>query len=93
VPGSTLELYRTLLRLRREHRLGRGELSWLERGESVLAFEVGSEDGGTVRVLANLGDEPFPLDDDGEVLVSSGELEDAALPVDAAVWVRVPPTG
>ena len=28
VAGSTLELYRTLLALRREHRLGRGELTW-----------------------------------------------------------------
>ncbi len=33
VPGSTLELYRTILRLRRELGLGRGELSWLDLGE------------------------------------------------------------
>ena len=40
VPGSTLELYRELLRLRREHRVGRGRLTWVDLGESVLAFDV-----------------------------------------------------
>jgi len=30
VPGSTLELYRHALRLRREHRLGSGGLSWVD---------------------------------------------------------------
>ena len=40
VAGSTLELYRTLLRLRREHRIGRGELSWVDLGENVLAFDI-----------------------------------------------------
>ncbi|MCB7127829.1 alpha-glucosidase, partial [Lachnoclostridium sp. 210928-DFI.6.3] len=30
VAGSTLELYRTMLRLRREHDLGVGGLTWVE---------------------------------------------------------------
>ena len=74
VEGSTLELYRTLLRLRREHRLGRGELTWLDLGENVLAFDVTSESGAPVRVIANLGSRALPLPE-GEVLVASGELD------------------
>ncbi len=50
VEGSTLELYRTLLRLRKEHRTGRGELSWLDLGEDVLAFEVTADSGGPIQV-------------------------------------------
>ena len=39
VPGSTLELYRAALRLRREHpALGEGTLRWLEAPEGVLLF-------------------------------------------------------
>ena len=88
VEGSTLELYRTLLRLRRELRLGRGELSWVELGEDVLAFDVTVESGGSVRVIANLGSEFIPLPE-GEVMVcSSTDDLVAGLPTDTAVWVR-----
>jgi alpha-glucosidase len=87
VEGSTLELYRTLLRLRQDLRLGRGELSWTDLGQDVLAFEVTAETGGSVRVVANLGAEPVALPA-GEVIVASGDLEDGKLPVDRAVWLR-----
>src|SRR5690606_26349968 len=38
VAGSTLELYRRLLTVRRKYGLGLGELHWHELGEDVLAF-------------------------------------------------------
>ncbi len=41
VPGSTLELYRTLLRLRRSFALGQGEVSWQEKAGDLLAFDNG----------------------------------------------------
>jgi alpha-glucosidase len=89
VEGSTLELYRELLRLRREHRVGRGRLSWVDLGDTVLAFDVSSESGAPVRVIANLGAEVLPMPG-GEVLVASGELEaDGGLPTDCAVWLRL----
>jgi alpha-glucosidase len=88
VEGSTLELYRRLLDLRREHRLGRGELSWLDLGEHVVAFEVTSEQGGVVRVVANVGGAPLELPAGSEVLVASGELEGETLPTDTTVWLR-----
>jgi len=89
VPGSTLELYRTLLRLRREHRLGRGELSWLDLGEDVVAFEVTSETGAPVRLIANVGGPNVPLPADAEVLVCSEDVElGDGLPADCAAWLR-----
>jgi len=89
VEGSTLELYRTLLRLRRELRTGRGELSWVDLGEHVVAFDVSSESGGDVHVIANVGGEIVPLPDDAHVLVCSGEVDlSAGLPTDTAVWLR-----
>jgi alpha-glucosidase len=91
VEGSTLELYRTLLRLRRELGLGRGALAWdgLTGGE-VLAYRNTSADGSAqVLVVTNTGTEPVALPA-GEVLVASGPLgDDATLPGDTTVWLRV----
>ncbi|WP_425560117.1 glycoside hydrolase family 13 protein, partial [Kineococcus glutinatus] len=53
VEGSTFELYRAALRLRREHGLGRAALRWLpveRHGADVVALAVGG-----VSVLLNLG--------------------------------------
>jgi alpha-glucosidase len=91
VEGSTLELYRALLALRKEHRLGRGELSWLDLGEDVLAFEVTSARGGVVAVIANLGADPVELDADADVLVASGGVQqETGVPTDTTVWVHRP---
>lgn len=82
VPGSTLELYRTALRLRREHDLGSATLEWVKGyGSSVLAFRVGA-----VRVLANLGKVPveLPL---GEILLASEQVAGGVLPTDTTVWL------
>ena len=89
VAGSTLELYRALLRLRRELGLGRGVLTWSDLGEDVLAFEISTPSltDAPVTVVANLGKLPVPLPE-GEILVASDEVEDGRLPVDQAVWLR-----
>ena len=88
VAGSTLELYRSLLAVRRELRLGRGTLAWLDEfPDSVLAFTVTSGDD-RVTVLANLGDLPVPFPEDARVLVSSQPLEPGAfLGTDETVWL------
>jgi alpha-glucosidase len=95
VKGSTFELYRELLRLRRAHDLGLGELTWVEGlPADVVAFGVTSRQGGSVRVLANLGEAALPLPQGEEVLVSSlpddAELS-GGLPTDATVWLRSSP--
>ncbi|MGK5440655.1 glycoside hydrolase family 13 protein [Micromonospora sp. URMC 105] len=83
VPGSTYEMYRTALRLRREHGLARGPLEWLSSGDEVLTFRNGD-----LVVLTNFGDAAVPAPA-GEVLHSSTPLDaDGRVPTDVTVWVR-----
>ncbi|WP_406007824.1 glycoside hydrolase family 13 protein [Streptomyces sp. NBC_00637] len=84
VQGSTLELYRTALRLRRKLLDGE-ELGWLRDDvpPGVLAFA--RHDGW--RCVTNLSDAPVPLPP-GEVLLSSVPLDgDGRLGPDTTVWL------
>ncbi|MDN3261836.1 glycoside hydrolase family 13 protein [Streptomyces sp. CSDS2] len=83
VEGSTLELYRTALRLRRK--LLDGEtLTWtLDAPAGVLDFTRTD----AWRSVTNLGAEPVPLPP-GEVLLSSTPLPGGGvLPPDTTVWL------
>ncbi|MCA2216826.1 glycoside hydrolase family 13 protein [Jidongwangia harbinensis] len=83
VAGSTYELYRTALRLRRERGLGSAALSWMDAPADVLAFRIGE-----VTVLTNFSDAAVELPVGGEVLVSSEPLDaDGRVPTDVTVWV------
>ncbi|MBU5422797.1 glycoside hydrolase family 13 protein [Cellulomonas hominis] len=91
VPGSTLELYRAALRLRRDELLGGGGAAW----EPAYADEpdviaVRNRD---VLVVANLGSAPVALPAGAEVLLSSGLPGDPAvgaeLPGDTTAWLRL----
>ncbi|MEU4773041.1 glycoside hydrolase family 13 protein [Micromonospora sp. NPDC023644] len=83
-PGSTYELYRTALRLRREHRLGEGTLEWLASGDEVLSFRNGA-----LTVLTNFGDAAVPVPAGTELVHASAPLDaDGAVPTDVTVWVR-----
>jgi len=82
VPGSTLELYRTALEVRRTH-LGDDEsLEWVESGPTAIAFRRGAD----MTVLVNFGQSAIPIPE-GRVLVSSDDLRDGMLPAGSAVWV------
>ena len=89
VEGSTLEMYRAAIALRREHALGGGGLQWLDGYPAdVVAFRSFQRDGSGVVVLANLGTDPVPLPDDATVLIASADLPgDGTLPSDTAVWL------
>ncbi|MGL5849235.1 MAG: glycoside hydrolase family 13 protein [Phycicoccus sp.] len=88
VAGSTLELYRTLLRRRRELGLGRGAFGWHESGTGPVVAFRSEGPGGAVIVVANLGPDDVELPA-GEVLVSSAPLTaDERLPGDCTAWVR-----
>ncbi|WBB57282.1 glycoside hydrolase family 13 protein [Verrucosispora sp. WMMD573] len=84
VPGSTYELYREALQLRRAYGLGRGTLEWLASGDEVLSFRNGN-----LVVFTNFGADPVAKPD-GEVVHSSAPLnEDGSVPTDVTVWVKV----
>jgi alpha-glucosidase len=84
-PGSMLRLYRTALRLRREHpALGDGSLRWLDAPAGVLVF---ARDPDFVCAV-NISPEPWPLPEGSKVLLSSGpQLQAKLLPPDSAAWL------
>jgi alpha-glucosidase len=86
-PGSTLELYRTALRLRRELLPGE-EMQWLESPAGSLAFRRPSP-GGAVVCVVNVRADAVALPAHDEVLLTSVPLTGDALPADAAAWLRV----
>ena len=87
VVGSTLELYRAALRLRREMLEG-SALTWLDTSPDALVFRR-DDGGGPVVCAVNFGPEPLPLPAHTEVLLASGPLDGGGLPTDTAVWLRV----
>ena len=94
-PGSTLEMYRKALDVRRRHpALGEGsEVEWLDAPEGVLAFrrKGGSEE---FVCTVNLTSEPVALPAPGRVLMTSGAEPvagaagegTARIAADTAVW-------
>jgi len=88
--GSTLELYKAGLRLRKQlDELGDGSLDWLDTADGVLAFTRPSPAGDTSRFQSwtNFGPEPVALPE-GEVLLASADLVDGRLPADTTVWLH-----
>ncbi|MGW3149635.1 MULTISPECIES: glycoside hydrolase family 13 protein [Streptomyces] len=81
---SMLELYRTALRLRREHpALGDGGLTWLDAPTGVLTFR---REPGFVAAV-NLSSTSYRLPDHTTILLASGSVEGGLLAPDEAVWL------
>lgn len=81
-PSSTWSLYHAALAKRRELGLGSGELTWVDAGADLVAF-----DNGPVRVMTNVLGAPVDLPAGYEVLLSSVPVTDGVLPTDATVWL------
>ncbi|MPZ52496.1 MAG: hypothetical protein GEU79_07150 [Acidimicrobiia bacterium] len=81
-PESTLSMYRNALAVRKEHDLGAGELEWLRTENEVLSFRNGS-----LTVVANAGERPLSLPDDGVVIIASRAVS-SEVPPDTTVWIR-----
>jgi alpha-glucosidase len=77
VPGSTLELYRAALRLRRTFD---GDLTWHDSPEGTLVFSRGD-----VVCAVTLTETPVDFGLDGELLLASAEPGAA----DSAAWLKV----
>ena len=96
VAGSTYEVYRSALRLRREFRLGSGSLAWVDglptsAESSVLAF-VNRD----VLVVTNFGPGLVRLPADLTLLHASQDMHVAddnsvLVPPDTTVWARITP--
>ena len=91
VDGSTLELYRSALRLRRELLgSGGGDLEWLDSPAGSLVFRRRTP-AGEVLCAVNLDRQEIDLPTYGRVLLSSIPVDGdhpLQLPGDAAVWLR-----
>ncbi|WP_371745959.1 glycoside hydrolase family 13 protein [Arthrobacter oryzae] len=82
VEGSTLELYRSALALRKEHRLGAGSFRWADvhaPADGVLAFHNGD-----VLVVANMGLAAAPLPEGYRVALASSREAVTGGPAHAA---------
>lgn len=92
VDGSTLELYRSLLRVRRDRELGLGSLSFVtDYGDDVLAYvNTGKDDTYPTLVVLNFGEQDVPLPEGAVVLVASDAIVDGRVPTDTAVWAGLP---
>jgi alpha-glucosidase len=86
VAGSTLELYKRALKLRRELKLGEGSFEWVAEfvSEASLGFRNGE-----ILVVHNFGHAPIELPA-GEIIASSleGMTEGHKLAADQTVWIR-----
>ncbi|MFC5910177.1 glycoside hydrolase family 13 protein [Streptacidiphilus monticola] len=95
VPGSTLELYRSALAVRREQAaLGAGDsVDWMDAQPGVLAFRRTAADGSSVVVTANTTGEPVRMAAPGRLLIGSGEVvvvdDETVLPADTTAWWAV----
>lgn len=81
-PDSTLEFYRSALRLRSELKLGEGSFDWINT-EPELSYQNGN-----VKVIHNFSQTPIELD--GKVLLSSMPLDESGrLSPNDTAWILV----
>ncbi|ARQ72606.1 glycoside hydrolase family 13 protein [Streptomyces marincola] len=84
IPASTLELYRSALRLRQGQPGFRGEsLRWLDTPKGVLGFERSP----ALRCVVNFSGEPLPLPKNWGVLLTSDRITGGVLPPDTTAWL------
>ena len=77
-PNSSLNLYRSALKIRRENFVGSGEISW-ESTNGLLSYKRGQ-----ITVTLNVSNSPQPIS--GKIILASQELTES-LPPAAAVWL------
>ena len=84
VAGSTLELYRNAISIRRERKLGLGTLEWNRSTPEVLDFENAG-----VQVITNFGVAPIPLPQNRSMLLASDAdaILGNLLAPDSTVWL------
>ena len=89
-PSSTLNLYRSALKIRKNRLVGAGEIEWVDRGETgLLSFARGEfaiylNSGTSAIEIPTVG--TLALGSDHEVKLANGTL---SLPAASAAWVAI----
>ena len=84
--GSTLEMYRAALRLRRKIQPADGDVIWsTERDQDVLDF---SRSNGW-RCITNFSGAPTALPSGGVLIASGTMADDGVLPPETTVWLQM----
>ena len=87
VAGSTLELYKRALKVRKDLGLGAGDFRWapeFENENSIAYVNKG------VAVVANFGEEPVVLPKGELLLTTQHDLgENALLEIDQCAWIKL----
>jgi len=85
-PRSTLSLYRTAIRIRRESPDLRGDtVDWLDLGDHAIAFTRGA----STLSITNFGPEPIELPQHRRLILSSAPLDGELLPPDSTAWLAL----
>jgi alpha-glucosidase len=93
-PKSTLNLYRSALKLRADHLMAEGSIEWLEspqhglKGSSLLAIRRGD-----VSIYMNLTNTPIEVEITGKLLMVSAGVVDArdgkiTIPAISTIWLH-----
>ena len=93
-PKSTLNLYRTALKLRADHLIDQGSITWLEspehgsKSDSLLAVRRGN-----VSIYMNLSDSAAEVEITGKLLIVSAGIVDSrdgkvTIPPVSTIWVH-----
>jgi alpha-glucosidase len=93
-PKSTLNLYRAALKLRRDHLIDQGSITWLEspdhglKSDSLLAVRRGN-----ISIYMNLSNSPAEVEITGKLLIVSAGVVDArdgklTIPAISTIWVH-----
>ena len=87
MPGSTLELYKRILKVRKEHKLGHGTLSWVEELSDETSLAYRNND---VLVITNFGPDAITLPK-GELLVTTQHdlTIEGVLEHDQVAWIKL----
>jgi alpha-glucosidase len=86
VAGSTLELYKNALQIRRDMKLGEGSFDWLAEftNPTTLGYRNGN-----VLVIHNFGEEPIDLPAGEFILRSATESEQDQIAPNETVWIKL----
>lgn len=86
IAGSTLELYKSALRLRRELKLGEGSFAWLP--QFTNGNSLGYRNGG-ILVIHNFSRESIAMPTGKVILRSANEQDHEHIAADETVWIQL----